>query len=169
MYELVSLHKRWELFDVMIRARPQHLNSLRAGGGSSVFLGGSTLLMNVVNGLDEESFNYLANKLQDFAVTDDFGYNVIHHISWVNQVDVGKRMLIRLSQITNIERLINNQSNEGRTPLHLAARSNKHQLIMPLLRLGSDVNIRDMHGKLPVENPFCDDKTIDLIQQIRKW
>ena len=124
--------------------------------------------MNVVR--YEDVFNYLINFTQDFSVVDEDGYNIVHRIAISFRDDVVcSRLLMKLSENTNIESFINNKDhNRGFTPLHFAARFNHHRLIETIVKLGGDVNTKDYDNQLPDEQDDCDDETKRIIQRLRR-
>ena len=127
--------------------------------------------MNVVI-YDEDVFNYLINFTQDFSVVDEVGYNIVHYFAhYISPRDdvVGSRMLVKLSEKTNVKSFINNKDHRhGKTPLHYAARLNRHRLIETIVKLGGDVNTKDNHNRLPDEHDDCDDETKRIIQRLRR-
>ena len=118
--------------------------------------------MNVV--YYEEVFNYLINFTQDFSIVDEYGLNIVHWIALYLLYDdgVSSRMLMKLSEKTNVESFINNKAHDGRTPLHLAARYNSHRVIETIVKLGGNV-----HNQLPDEQDRCDDETKRILQRLR--
>ena len=159
VYDLLR-DKEFEKFDEIVRIHPQIINSLR----DDVF--DETLLMNVVNHDDDDVFDHLINIPQDFNVVNGNGQNIIRWIAWSND-DRGVRRLIKLSNKTNVGSLINQQDIDGRTPLHVAARLNNHQMIKQLIEFRCDVNVRDEWNYLPDEHDWCDEVTKKLIRQAR--
>ena len=117
---------------------------------------------------DEDAFNYLINFTQDFSVVDEDGYNIVHCIALFFDDVVGSRLLMKLSENTNIESFINNKDDDGQTPLHFAASHNRHRLIETIVKLGGDVSIKDNHNQLPDEQDDCDDETKRIIQRLRR-
>ena len=118
----------------------------------------------------DDVFNYLINFTQDFSVVDELGYNIVHRIAIfsLHDDDVCSRMLMKLSEKTNVESFINNKHHNGRTPLHVAARFNRHRFIETIVKLGGDFNIKDNHNRLPDEQDDCDDETKRIIQRLRR-
>ena len=118
----------------------------------------------------EDVFNYLINFTQDFSVVDEDGYNIVHLIALSLYDDdvVGSRMLMKLSEKTNVESFINNKDHNGRTPLHWAARKNRHRLIETIVKMGGDVNKKDNDNQLPDEQDLCGDETKRIIQRLRR-
>ena len=126
-----------------------------------------TLLMHAV-WLYDDVFDYLIEKPQDFSIVNRRGWNIIHYIAWFGRGDEKcESQLIKLSQKTNVESLINERNVHGDTPLHHAARMNKHRTIARLISMGSDVNLRNNFNKLPDEYDRCDDETKKIIRQSR--
>ena len=117
---------------------------------------------------DEDVFNYLINFTQDFSVVNDRGWNIVHWIATSYRDVVGPRLLMKLSEKTNVESFINNKDHDGRTPLHFAARYNHHRFIETIVKLGGDINIKDNHNQLPDEQYDCDDETKRIIQRLRR-
>ena len=119
---------------------------------------------------DEDVFNYLINFTQDFSVVDGSGYNIVHRIAFSYHDDVVcSRLLMKLSEKTNVESFINNKDHHfGQTPLHVAASNNRHRLIETIVKLGGDVNIKDKYNRLPDEQDECDDETKRIIQRLRR-
>ena len=118
---------------------------------------------------DEDVFNYLINFTQDFSVVNEDGYNIVHCIALSSlDVDVCSRMLMKLSEKTNVESFINNKDDDGRTPLHFAASNNHHRLIETIVKMGGDVNMKDNDNQLPDEQDRCDDETKRIIQRLRR-
>ena len=143
------------------------INSLRDYDGRS-------LLMDVVynNNDDDDAFDHLINKLQDFSVVNDYGENIVHRIAVSSDDggdDVRSRRLMKLSQKTNVESFINRKDRYGRTPLHIAADNNKHRTIETIIKLGGDVNLKNNYNRLPDEQKYCDDETKRIIRSSRKW
>ena len=125
--------------------------------------------MSVVWNDDEDAFNYLINFTQDFSVVDRLGLNIVHYIAIFPRVDVvGSRMLMKLSEKTNVESFINNKDDYGQTPLHYAARNNRHRLFETTVKLGGDVNTKDNDNRLPDEQRECDHETKRIIQRLRR-
>ena len=124
--------------------------------------------MRVVFYEDEDAFNYLINFTQDFSVVDESGYNIVHYIALSSRYDdVGSRMLMKLSEKTNVKSFINNKTHDYRkTPLHLAARYNSHRLIETIVKLGGDVKMKDKYNRLPDEHNDCDDETKRILQRL---
>ena len=124
--------------------------------------------MKVVIDDDEDVFNYLINFTQDFSVVDERGWNIVHSIAFSRYDDDGSRMLMKLSEKTNVESFINNKNHlYGETPLHLAANFNYHRLIETIVKLGGDVKMKDNDNRLPDEQYFCDDETKRILQRLR--
>ena len=121
---------------------------------------------------NEDAFNYLINFTQDFSVVNKHGWNIVHRIAFFRNNDdddvVPSRMLMKLSEKTNVEILINNKTHNGRTPLHWAARRNHHRVVETIVKLGGDFNIKDNDNRLPDEYDECDDETILIIQRLRR-
>ena len=141
------------------------INSLRGD------YNGGSLLMNVVSYYDYV-FDHLLNITQDFSVVDEVGQNIVHSIvySFIGDVDdVRSRRLMKLSQKTNVESLINRKDGRGQTPLHRAAYNNHHRTIETIIKLGGDVNLKNYLNKLPDEQDGCDDETKRIIRSSRKW
>ena len=116
----------------------------------------------------DDAFNYLINFTQDFSVVNGFGLNIVHFIAISYRDVVGSRMLMKLSEKTNVESFINNKDDRGRTPLHVAARNNRHRMIETIVKLGGDVNTKDYDNQLPDEQDDCDDETKRIIQRLRR-
>ena len=120
---------------------------------------------------NEDAFNYLINFTQDFSVVDKYGWNIVHCIAISryddDDDDVRSRMLMKLSEKTNVESFINNKDLFGQTPLHYAAYYNSHRLIETIVKLGGDVNMKDNYNQLPDEQYDCDDETKSIIQRLR--
>ena len=113
-------------------------------------------------------FNYLINFTQDFSVVDKNGWNIVHYIAFFPYDDDDRsRMLMKLSEKTNVESFINNKTHYGETPLHCAAHLNHHRLIETIVKLGGDVNIKDNDNRLPDEQDDCDDETKSILQRLR--
>ena len=128
----------------------------------------------------EDAFNYLINFTQDFSVVNGNDWNIVHciaHSPYDGDVrsriffggddDARSRMLMKLSEKTNVESLINNKDHNGRTPLHFAARFKSHGLIETIVKLGGDVNIKDNDNRLPDEQDRCDGETKRILQRLR--
>ena len=127
-----------------------------------------TLLMRAVWSNDDDVFDYLIKKPQDFSVIARYGRNIIYYIVWFDRDDEKcESQLIKLSQETNVESLINKRNVHGNTPLHYAAPRNKHRTIARLISMGSDVNLRDDDNELPDEYYSNDDETKRIIRQSR--
>ena len=125
--------------------------------------------MRVVIDDDEDAFNYLINFTQDFSVVNELGLNIVHYIATYSYDVDGSRMLMKLSEKTNVESFINNKDHYGGlTPLHWAASRNNHRLIETIVKLGGDVNIKDNHNRLPDEQDNCDHETKRIIQRLRR-
>ena len=146
----------------MIQSIPHLINSLRSDSFDY------TLLMRVVDYEDDDVLDHLLDIPQDFNVLNGGGRNIIHHIVWSSDDDRNARRLIKLSKKTDVGSLINKQNVYGNTPLHLAARYNKHQTIKQLLNFGCDVNLRDKYDELPEEHSRCDEVTKELIRKARQ-
>ena len=109
-----------------------------------------SLLMYVVSYYDD-AFDHLLDITQDFSVVDENGRNIVHRIAfWGRDDDFRSRRLMKLSQKTNVESLINRKDRWGRTPLHRAARNNHHRTIETIIKLGGDVNLKDDDGQTPL-------------------
>ena len=115
----------------------------------------------------EDAFNYLINFTQDFSVVNGSGWNIVHCIAISLDDVVRSRMLMKLSEKTNVESLINNKDHYGGTPLHIAALRNRHRLIETIVKLGGDVNIKDNDNRLPDEQDRCDGETKRILQRLR--
>ena len=127
-----------------------------------------TLLMRAVSDDNDIVFDYLIKKLQDFSAVDRNGWNIIYHIVWFDRDDeISESQLIKLSNKTNVESLINKRNVHGDTPLHVAARWNNYRTIARLISMGSDVNVRNKYNQLPDEHNRCDDETKRIIRQSR--
>ena len=129
-----------------------------------------TLLMLAVWKYDDgDVFDYLIKKPQDFSIVNRHGLNIIHYIIALYRHDeICESQLIKLSHKTNVESLINERDDvHGHTPLHVAARHNKHRTIARLISMGSDVNVRNNDNELPDEYFMCDDETKRIIRQSR--
>ena len=88
-----------------------------------------TLLMRAVL-FDDDVFDYLIEKPQDFSIVNRYNWNIIHYIVlYGNDDEKCESQMIKLSHKTNVESLINERDVDGRTPLHHAARKNKHRTI----------------------------------------
>ena len=124
--------------------------------------------MRVVLFVDDDAFNYLINFTQDFSVVDEDGRNIVHCIALFLDDVVRSRMLMKLSEKTNVKSLINNKTHGGQTPLHVAASYNHHRLIETIVKLGGDVNMKDNHNQLPDEHDGCDDETKRILQRLRR-
>ena len=130
---------------------------------------GCSLLMDVVRN-DDDAFDHLLNITQDFSVVDEVGMNFVHRIAYWGRVDdVRSRWLMKLSQKTNVESLINRKDRRGQTPLHCAADNNDHHTIETIIKLGGDVNLKNDRNQLPDEQDPCDDETKRIIRSSRKW
>ena len=116
---------------------------------------------------DDDVFDYLIEKPQDFSIVSRVGWNIIHHIVMSDDDEISESQLIKLSQKTNVESLINKRDFIGHTPLHDAAQMNKHRTIARLISMGSDVNVRNKYNQLPDEHNRCDDETKRIIRQSR--
>ena len=100
----------------MVHENRHLINCLRDG------VLGHTLLMRAVLLNDDDVFDYLIEKSQDFSIVDRDGENIIHYIAWFGYDDeISESQLIKLSHKTNVESLINERNVDGRTPLHHAA------------------------------------------------
>ena len=129
-----------------------------------------TLLMRISQlNNDDDIFNYFIDIPQDFAVINGKGSNIIHCIAFYDDDVVGERRLSKLSRKTEIHNLINKKSISGCTPLYWAAKKNNHKTIQRLISLGSNVNIRNNHYKLPDDQFNCNGETRRLIRQARMW
>ena len=117
---------------------------------------------------DKDAFNYLINFTQDFSVVDKHGWNIVYWIALSSYHVFGSRMLMKLSEKTNVESFINNKDHFGRTPLHCAANNNLHRLIETIVKLGGDVNTKDYDNQLPDEQDDCDHETKRIIQRLRR-
>ena len=127
-----------------------------------------TLLMRAVFwNNDDDVFDYLIEKSQDFSVVNRHGWNIIHYIVLYGDDKISESELIKLSHKTNVESLINERGVGGETPLHYAAHKNKYRTIARLISMGSDVNLRNIYNKLPDEHDDCDDETKRIIRQSR--
>ena len=93
---------------------------------------------------DDDVYDYLIEKPQDFSIVSRNGWNIIHYIVMFGRDDeICESQLIKLSHKTNVESLINERNVDGQTPLHDAAGMNKHRTIAWLISMGSDVNVRN--------------------------
>ena len=63
----------------------------------------------------------------DVSVKDINGRSIIHHITKSYNLNdkTACQLLIKLSTMTNIQHLVNDQDEEGKTPLHCATQNNK--------------------------------------------
>ena len=78
-----------------------------------------TVLMRAVFSNNDDAFDYLIKKSQDFSVVDRDGLNIIHYIVMFGDDEKCESQLIKLSQETNVESLINKRDVDGDTPLHV--------------------------------------------------
>ena len=129
---------------------------------------GRSLLMDVVFDYYDDAFDHLLNISQDFSVVSENGRNIVHWIVYYSFFvvdDVLSRMLMKLSQKTNVESLINRKDRRGQTPLHYAAYFNNHHTIETIIKLGGDVNIQDLDGRTPLHLAAYDNchRTIETI------
>ena len=145
----------------MVHENRHLINCLRGG------VIDNTLLMRAVFDDNYDVFDYLIKKPQDFSVVARDDLNIIHYIAWFGRDEICESQLIKLSHKTNVESLINERDLDGQTPLHVAARRNKHRIIAWLISIGSDVNVRNNNNDLPDEYDMCNDETKRIIRQSR--
>ena len=125
------------------------------------------LLMRAMLWNNDDVFEYLIKKSQDFSVVNRDGRNIIHCSVFCGDDEICESQLIKLSHKTNVESLINERDVDGYTPLHEAAHWNKHRTIAWLISMGSDVNVRNNLNELPDEHDWCNDETKRIIRQSR--
>ena len=130
-----------------------------------------TLLMKAAFNERKDFFTFFATQPHDVSVVDDNGgLNVLHYIVLCNDDDVAIEMLRCLDTSQLNYNVINKQSNiYERTPLHCAARNNRHKAIQWLLKHRADPSIKDYRGLLPDEHDRCYEETRRIIRSYRKW
>ena len=146
----------------IINKQPNLINSMRGEGGL-------TFLMNAAINKRKDIVEYISNQQHDLSVVHDYGFNVLHLIVWFNDDDVAFEMLNSLDISQLNDDVINKQANNKRTPLHCAARKNKHKSIVWLMDQGADPSLKDVDGRRPGEYPGCSDETKNIIRSFKKW
>ncbi|XP_026081950.1 uncharacterized protein LOC113058356 isoform X1 [Carassius auratus] len=91
---------------------------------------------------------------QELLAVDGNGRILLHRA-----VEEGKRSLVyvmarRMAALNKLDI----QDSEGKTPLHLAAQTNQHLIVVDLVSLGAEINVKDRNGKtclhLSAENGY---------------
>eukprot|EP00111_Clytia_hemisphaerica_P024992 TCONS_00073592-protein len=151
----ILLEKNFAKFEEIFRQKPNIVNSLRGGNGS-------TLLMRAVYGDRFDVFVHLMNCPQDFSLVNNYGLNVLHCVGYKGKV----RHLEQFDQ-QSIEKLIDGRDKDNDTPLHDAASRNNHDVIRWLLAHGADHELKDSRGQRPDEHPDCDGVTKEIFRSFR--
>uniref|UniRef100_A0A7M5UX41 Uncharacterized protein n=1 Tax=Clytia hemisphaerica TaxID=252671 RepID=A0A7M5UX41_9CNID len=108
-------------------------------------------------------FVHLMDYPQDFSLVDVLGRNVLHFVGSNEKV----RYLEQFDQQT-IKKLIDGRDEwNNETPLHRAARCNKHDVIEWLLANGADHELKDILGRRPDEHGDCDGVTKEIFRSFR--
>ena len=146
----------------IINKQPNIVNSMRGEKGQ-------TFLMRAAYDKQKDIFGYLSNQQYDLSIVDVCGENVLHWIVVRNKDDVAFEMFKSLDISQLNDDVINKQDISERTPLHRAARKNKHKPIVWLMGQGADPSLKDKTGLRPCEHPYCSDETKRIIRSFRNW
>ena len=156
--------KKFDNVSKIIKQKPNLINSMRDEGYD-----GRTFLMYAVRYHRKDIVEYLSNQQHDLSVVNDFGWNVLHHIVWLNDDDVTFEMLNSLDISQLNDDVINKQNNFKQTPLYFAAGMNKHKSIVWLMDQGADPSLKNVDGERPDEHRLCSDETKNIIRNFKKW
>ncbi|XP_066936287.1 uncharacterized protein [Clytia hemisphaerica] len=155
--------KKFAKFEEIFQQNP-NIVSLRYGHANYLGYEDRTLLMWAVLEDRFDVFVHLMNYPQDFSLVDTGGYNILHHVGFYGKV----RHLEKFDQQT-IKMLIDGRDVRNETPLHVAARHSKHDVIRWLLAKGADHELENDRGERPDEQRFgyCDGVTKKIIRSFR--
>eukprot|EP00111_Clytia_hemisphaerica_P010020 TCONS_00029300-protein len=151
----ILLKKKFAKFEEIFHQNPNIVNSLRDGDGR-------TLLMDAVWSYRFDVFVHLMDYPQDFSLVSNNGSNVLHFVGRDGTV----RHLEKFDQQT-IKTLIDGRDNYNGTPLHVAARWYKHDVIRWLLAKGADHKLKNKDGQRPDEQRGCDGVTKEIFRSFR--
>uniref|UniRef100_A0A7M6DMY3 Uncharacterized protein n=1 Tax=Clytia hemisphaerica TaxID=252671 RepID=A0A7M6DMY3_9CNID len=107
-------------------------------------------------------FVHLMNYPQDFSLVNKDGWNILHYVVRDGTI----RFLEQFDQQT-IKKLINGGDKGNNTPLHVATRYNKHDVIRWLLAKGADHELKNEDGQRPDEQRDCDGVTKEIFRSFR--
>ena len=117
----------------------------------------------------QNSFDKLLKYPQDISIVDHVGENVFHYVICYRNDEWLDKLKKQVNDAKKLKELLNREANDGWTPLHWAARLNRHQSIKWLLLNGDDVNATTNYGDL-ADDVSDDAETIILIREHRdKW
>ena len=157
------LDKKFDDVSRIFKEQPNLIDSMRG-------VWGKTFLMDAAVHRQKDIVGYLLNQQHDFSVvSDDIGWNVLHHIVWWNYDDVAIEMLNSLDISQLNDDVINKQAILKQTPLHLAAGMNKYKSIVWLMARGADLSLKDVNGRRPDEDRRCSYETKKIIRNFKKW
>ena len=140
--------RKFDKLSSLLTQQPNIINSLRDEDDE-------TLMMYAADNRRKDCVNFLLKKPHDVSVVDMFGHNVLYHIVWWNDDDDAIELLKYLDVSQLNKNIINQQTNNKRTPLHYAAIENNHKAIRWLCEHGADASLKDFHGKRPYEHEDC--------------
>ena len=150
----------FDKLSTVLTKQPNIINSLRDDGYDE-----RTLMIYAARNRRKDCVKFLSKKPHDVSVVNKYGLNVLHHIVWLNNA-IELLKCLDVSQLNN--NIINQQSKYKRTPLHYAAKYNKHKTIRWLLEHGANISLKDDNGDRPHEDEDCDEETRRIILQYNK-
>ena len=154
--------KKFDDVSRIIKQKPNLINSMRFGNGW-------TLLMYAASNDRKGIVEYLLNQQYDLSVVEKDGFNVLHFIVVCSDDDVTFELLNSLDISQLNDDVINKQTIDKVTPLHWAAKKNKHKSIVWLMDQGADPSLKDNDGERPGEDRRCSDETKNIIRNFKKW
>ena len=111
--------RKFDKLSSLLTQQPNIINSLRDEGELE-----QTLMMYAAVKKRKDFVNFLLKKPHDVSVVDKNGRNVLHYIVWFNDDDAIELLkCLDVSQLN--KKIINQQTNNKRTPLHFAVWTNK--------------------------------------------
>ena len=157
--------KNFKKFEEIVETKPNIINGLRGGRFNW------TLLMWAALNERLDIFQHIVSSYeQDVSVVDDLHQNVFHFIADYCPDDMAIEMMTLVDQHQKVpwNDVLNQQDYIKDTPLHKAARYNRHKTIRFLLDKGADCEVRNEDNERPDELPGCDVETKRIIRQYRK-
>lgn len=119
-----------------------------------------TLLLYAISDPGSEVYKYLLHRKADVFATNDEGETIFHSIVYSGIPD---RLDTLLKYRPETLTLLNARTNEGVTPLLLAAMLEDYPMSKQLVMLGADVNLTDNTNNAPI-HPACFMGNLDLVK-----